>query len=120
MALFSGPTFRARLAGVFGLSCYQLMPDNFTKMLAETGTETTIQSRPPVFMGHGEADPLVRFEWGLRTAEGLRERGFDVEWHAYPGLQHGADPAEIDALEAWVLGRLEATKGDVPVEGGGL
>ena len=107
MAVFSGPTFRERLAGVFGLSCYQLLPNKFDSLMAETGTEATIKNRPPIFMGHGEADPLVKAEWGKQTADGLKGKGFDVEFHTYPGLQHGADPKEIDALEAWVLKRLE-------------
>ena len=107
VSLFSGPTFRERLAGVFGLSSYQLVPEKFDTLMAETGTEGKIRQKPPIFMGHGEADPLVKFEWGKKTAEGLKERGFDVEFHSYPGLPHSADPKEIDALEEWVTKRLE-------------
>lgn len=106
MSIFAGPTFRERLAGVFGLSCYMLMPDKFQTLVAETGTEAKIKSKPPIFMGHGEADPLVKFEWGKQTADGLKDNGFDVEWHQYPGLEHGAHPSEIDALESWVEKRL--------------
>ena len=110
MAIFSGPTFRERLAGVFGLSCYQLLPAKFDTLVAETGTEGTIRSKPPMFMGHGEADPLVKVEWGKQTADGLKAKDFDVEWHTYPGLPHSADPAEIDALESWIGKRFDETK----------
>lgn len=106
MSIFAGPTFRERLAGVFGLSCYQLMPKQFDTLIAETGTEDKIRSKPPIFMGHGEEDPLIKFDWGNATAEGLKEKGFDVEFHSYAGVQHGVHPSEIDHLEAWVEKRL--------------
>lgn len=110
MSVFAGPTFREKLAGVFGLSCYQLLPDKFDSLMAEGNTEGKIQSRPNIFMGHGDSDPLVKPEWGRMTAEGLKKKGFEVEFHEYPNLQHGADPKEIDDLEAWVTKRLEDTK----------
>lgn len=111
MSLFSGLTYtKGLLGGVFGLSCYQLLPTKFDELAAETGTQVAIQQKPAVFMGHGTADPLVKCDWGQKTAEGLKERGFDVEWHTYKGLQHSADPAEIDDLERWVSKRLEETK----------
>lgn len=103
MSLFSGLTFTERLAGVFGLSCYQLMPGKFAELSKETGNH-----KPPVFMGHGTADPTVKFEWGKMTAEGLKKAGFDVDWNEYPGLPHSADPREIDALEKWVIQKLQA------------
>ena len=110
MAIFSGPTFRERLAGVFGLSCYQLLPEKFDSLMAETGTEDKIRSKPNIFMGHGMDDPLVKVDWGEKTAEGLKEKGFEVEWHTYPNTPHAVDPKEIDALEAWVTKRLDDTK----------
>lgn len=106
ISLFAGPTFRERLAGVFGLSCYQLLPDKFDTLLTETGAADQIKSHPPIFMGHGEADPLVKMEWGRATSEALKQKGFEVEFHSYPGLPHSADPKEIDELEAWVEKRL--------------
>lgn len=110
MSVFAGPTFRERLAGVFGLSCYQLAPTKFDELVAETGTGAKIQSKPPIFMGHGQSDPLVKPEWGKETAERLKSKGFDVEFHTYPGLVHSADPEEIDQLESWISKRLDETK----------
>lgn len=101
MSLFSGLTFTEKLAGVFGLSCYQLIDRRFDELRAGSGDH-----KPPVFMGHGTEDPLVKFDWGKRTYEGLKQKGFDVVFNAYPGLDHGADPREIDELEKWVEARL--------------
>lgn len=109
VALFSGLTFEERLGGVFGLSCYQLMEGKFVELRRETG-----EQMPRVFMGHGREDPLVRCEWGRRTAEGLKQRGIEVDWNEYEGLVHSAAPEEIDHLEAWVEKRLGEEE-----EGGG-
>lgn len=101
VSLFSGLTFTERLGGVFGLSCYQLLDSKFNSLRAETGDH-----KPPVFMGHGQADPLVRCDWGRETSERLKKNGFEVDWNEYPGLPHSAAPEEIDQLEAWVGKRL--------------
>ena len=106
MSLFSGLTFTDRLAGVFGLSCYQVMAQKFKQLHEETGSH-----KPLVFMGHGEEDPLVRFEWGKMAMEALRSAGFDVNWNTYPDLPHSAAPEEIDALEKWVEARLADGRG---------
>ena len=114
MSVFAGPTFREKLAGVFGLSCYQLLAEKFDSLMAEGGVEQKIRQKPKLFMGHGLEDPLVKIEWGRTTKERLAEKGFEVEWHEYAGLQHAADPKEIDDLEAWVSKRLEETKASIP------
>lgn len=37
-----------------------------------------------IFMGHGDKDPVVRYEWGTRTAEVLKEWGWKVDFRTYP------------------------------------
>ena len=106
-SVFSGPTFRAALGGVFGLSAYPILQQKFESLWAEAG-----KHRPPMFLAHGEADPLIRFDWGKKNADLMKERGFEVEWHSYPGLPHSAAPEEIDALETWVTKRLDETKAE--------
>ena len=69
MSLFTGVTTPHKMAGVFGLSSYLLM-GNKIKELAEEAK--SINKDTPFFMGHGDADPLVRYEWGVKTAEALR------------------------------------------------
>lgn len=101
MSLFSGLTFPEKLAGVFGLSCYQLMPAKFESLHAETGGH-----KPLVFMGHGTADPTVKYDWGKLTAELLRKQGFNINWNEYPRMGHSVVPEEIDELEKWVQARL--------------
>lgn len=104
VSIFSGLTFEEKLGGVFGLSCYQLLDKKFDSLREETGHQ-----RPNVFMGHGQEDPLVKCDWGRQTAKGLKEKGFEVEFHEYPGLPHSAAPEELDDLEEWVAKRLADT-----------
>ena len=59
-------------------------------------------------MGHGDADPLVKHELGLRTAEALKELGWAVNFNTYKGLAHSADPKEMNDLEAYIEERLPA------------
>lgn len=105
MSLFSGLTYPThRLAGVFGLSCYQLAPTRFDALRAEEKGDANRDV--PVWMGHGDRDPTVKVEWGRLTAKGLKERGWNVTYREYPGLTHSASLEEIDELEKWVTARL--------------
>ena len=57
-------------------------------------------------MGHGNKDPMVKYEWGLDTSKVLREMGWVVDFRTYEGLAHSADPTEIDELEQYLDERL--------------
>ena len=37
----------------------------------------------PIFMGHGESDPLVKFIWGKQTSEEIKNLGYDVTFKGY-------------------------------------
>jgi len=95
MSIFTGMTSQEKLGGVFGLSCYLLMANKVKDMIPkETPNKDT-----PFFMGHGDSDPLVKYAWGQRTAEKLREYGYKVDFKSYRGLVHSAAPEEIDDVE---------------------
>lgn len=64
-------------------------------------------------MGHGDSDPLVRPDWGRLSAEALKTRGYPVELKMYPGLEHSADPEEIDDVEKF-LNETIPPEGDKP------
>lgn len=57
-------------------------------------------------MGHGDVDPLVRYDWGQQTAKVLEGMGWKVDFNTYKGLAHSADPKEIDDLEAFLHASL--------------
>lgn len=80
MALFSGMTYPQKIGGVFGLSCYLLLQGKARDMVPESNPN----KETPFFMGHGDFDDVVRYEWGSRTAEKLREWGYSVDFKTYP------------------------------------
>lgn len=102
MSLLSGTTCPSKLGGIFGLSCYLLLQGKL-RDLVPSGSPN---KETPIFMGHGEADPLVRLPWGKATADKLREWGWQVDFRSYPGLPHSAAPQEIDDLEGWLRARI--------------
>ena len=57
-------------------------------------------------MGHGDADPVVKYQWGQRTAQQLKDWGWNVDFRTYRGLPHSAHPDEIDHLEAYLKQRI--------------
>lgn len=118
MSLFTGLTTPHKLAGIFGLSCY-LVLGNKIKSLAEEKGNANKDSK--WFMGHGDADPLVKYDWGVKTAEVLRkDLGVaDLEFKTYHGLPHAADPLEIDHVEAFIRKCLSPGSGGGAAAAGG-
>ena len=102
MSLMAGITCPTKLGGIFGLSCYLLMQSKIKELLpAENPNQRT-----PIFMGHGDADPLVKIQWGQASAEKLRGWGWDVDFRSYKGIPHTAAPQEIDDLEKYLKERI--------------
>ena len=105
ISIFSAITSPFKLGGIVGLSSYLLLHDKIKDYVtAEAANKET-----PIFMGHGDADPLVQYQWGLQTAQELKNLGFNVNLRTYKGLAHSADPKEIDDLERYIDERLPAT-----------
>ncbi|WPG97712.1 Hypothetical protein R9X50_00049300 [Acrodontium crateriforme] len=102
MSLLAGVTAPQKLGGIFGLSCYLLLQGKLQSMVpADSPNKAT-----PIFMGHGDADQVVRYVWGQQTANKLKEWGWDVTFKSYRGLPHSAAPEEIDDLEAFLNSRI--------------
>ncbi|RMY88149.1 hypothetical protein D0864_06702 [Hortaea werneckii] len=113
MSLLAGITCPTKLGGIFGLSSYLLLRDKVQSLVpAESPNKDT-----GIFMGHGDSDPIVRYEWGQQTAAKLREWGWKVDFRTYPGLVHSAAPQEIDDLEKYLMERIPEV-GDKPLAGG--
>lgn len=129
MSVFSGITAPTKLGGIFGLSCYLLL---YTKMKDFVPADSPNKDTP-IFMGHGDSDPLVKPQWGMLTASILKESGWKVDLKMYRqvkhrfqmnyktevanlrirGLAHSADPEEIDDVEKYLNERIPPV-GDKP------
>lgn len=107
MSLMAGITCPTKLGGIFGLSCYMFLQGKVKEMVPKD----TPNQETPIFMGHGEADPLVKVQWGRDTAQKLKDWGYDVDLKTYPGLPHSAAPQEIDDLEEYLKKRIPDVEG---------
>jgi len=92
----------SKLGGIFGLSCYLLLQNKVKDMVpADSPNQQT-----PIFMGHGDADPVVKYQWGQMTANKLKGWGWNVDFRTYKNLPHSAAPQEIDDLEQYLKARI--------------
>lgn len=70
---------------------------------------TQINKDTPIFLAHGELDPVVKYAWGEASKKLLSENlRYEVEWRTYPNLEHSADPQEIADMEEWLQKRIPA------------
>ncbi|KAL0937474.1 acyl-protein thioesterase 1 [Colletotrichum truncatum] len=106
MAIFSGLTGKHKIGGIVGLSCWLLLSNKFASIVPEDKPNQDT----PVWLGHGDADPLVRPELGALSAEALKALGYKVTRTLYPGMGHSACLEELDEVEAFLLERLPATQ----------
>ena len=90
------------LAGLIALSTY--LPMTPAQAQATLKPEAASQ---PVFMAHGQFDPVVPYVGGDMSANALRALGFEVEWHRYP-MQHAVCAEEIRDLGDWMGARFAA------------
>ncbi|MBN8262512.1 MAG: carboxylesterase [Xanthomonadales bacterium] len=94
---------RARpLAGLVALSTY--LPMGAERAQAACVPEATAQ---PVFMAHGQFDPVVPQRGGEAAGQILRTLGFSVDWRVYP-MQHAVCAEEVRDLGDWMTARFAA------------
>ncbi|KAK5953701.1 hypothetical protein OHC33_004970 [Knufia fluminis] len=106
VSLFTGLTIKQKLAGIFGLSCYLVLHDKVPDFVKEANK---INQETPFFIGHGDADQVVQYPWGVETARIIeKDLGHKVEFKTYPGLPHSAAMEEVDDLEKWITKCLDA------------
>ncbi len=95
VALYTGLRHAERLAGIMALSAYLIAPD------ALAAEATAANRSVPIFMAHGTADPVVRFQWGEASKRLLEAAGYNVEWHDYR-MEHSLCFEEVEAIGAWL------------------
>jgi phospholipase/carboxylesterase len=95
MALFCGTRYPERLAGIIGLSCYQVLATQFDAERLPANQNT------PIFLGHGTQDPVVIPALGEAASRELQAAGYEVEWHAY-SMPHSVCPQEVIDIAAWL------------------
>src|SRR5437762_8282775 len=99
IALHTAIRHQERLAGVIALSTYLVLADRLADEAAAANRGL------PIFMAHGTADPVVRFEWGDASHRALVANGYRVDWHAYR-MEHSVCMEENEAIRAWLVRTL--------------
>lgn len=95
MAVYAGTRHPQRLAGIAALSCYLLGAAGFAAERSPANQHT------PLFVAHGEQDPVVACALGEHLCSTLQSSGYAVEWHRYP-MAHSVCAAEVQDIAAWL------------------
>jgi phospholipase/carboxylesterase len=100
VALHVGLRYPEKLGGIMGLSTYLPL---HTRVTAE---RNPANEATPIFMAHGNHDPVIDFSFGVKSRDLLSVLGYAVEWHEYP-IPHAVCPQEIADIRQWLLARLD-------------
>lgn len=96
MTLMTGLRAPQRLAGLAGLSGYLPIAETTAAERGEANRDT------PIFLAHGEDDPMVTIDRAIASRDELLRLGYAVEWHSYP-MEHTVSTQEVDDLNVWLL-----------------
>ena len=88
MALQVGLRFPKKLAGIMALSGYLPLA---TSLPIE---KHTANQNIPIFMAHGEYDPVVALDRAQASCALLEKLGYSVDWNEYP-MEHSVNHAEL-------------------------
>ncbi len=95
VALHTGLRYPKTLGGILALSTY--LPLSYTVEHEIHAANRKI----PIFMAHGEFDPVLPFGYAEKSRTLLEQLGYNIEWHSYP-MQHNIAPEEIIDISQWL------------------
>ena len=102
MALQAGLRQSNPLAGIIALSCYLPLAESLAAEASSANAAT------PVFMAHGNYDPVVPITLALQSKEKLLAGGYSLEWHEYP-MAHTVCGQEIADIGGWLRRVMSAS-----------
>lgn len=99
VVLYTGLRYRETLGGILALSSYLPLAKTLTAEADASNRET------PIFMAHGQFDPVIPYDFGRASAERLLQENYLLEWHGY-AMPHSVCQEEIGDIERWLRLRL--------------
>jgi phospholipase/carboxylesterase len=99
IVLHTGLRYPEQLGGIMALSTYLPLADTVADEKHAANGEL------PIFMAHGEQDPIIPLALAETSRETLKQLGHPLEWHQYP-MQHSVCMEEIGAIAGWLRERL--------------
>jgi phospholipase/carboxylesterase len=95
IALQTGLRYPDRLAGIMALSTYVPIAGSLA------GEAQAANRDVPIFMAHGELDPVLPIRRASESRTLLEDLGYQVEWHEYR-MPHAVCAEEIAHISAWL------------------
>ncbi len=95
IALHMGLRYPNPLAGILALSTYLPLPEAVAAQCHASNAAV------PIFLAHGQYDPVIPFQAGENSRAQLESLGYSVEWHSYP-MPHAVCPDEIMDIAVWL------------------
>lgn len=111
IALAAGLRRKTALGGLIALSAYLPLDQQALSSLAEQVPAEAVDQ--PVFMAHGQHDPVVPYVGGASSAAVLGTLRFVVDWHEYP-MAHQVCAEEISDLADWMGERFTRAETATP------
>lgn len=96
LAIYTGYHLFQNIAAVFACSSFL----NNDAMLLEELKCTNVKL-PKLLYFHGTADELVRYEWGRKTFERLKQLGVHGEFRSIENMYHELQKQQCLDLEKW-------------------
>lgn len=100
MTLQTGLRYPEKLAGMMVLSAYLPLANIALQEARSANRET------PIFMAHGEHDPIVSIDLAIASRQHLRVGHYAVEWHQYP-MAHSICDQELADISKWLAKILQ-------------
>lgn len=99
MTLLTGVRYSEKLAGLIGLSGYLPLYQRTAEEASEANKDT------PIFLVHGDFDPVIPIAIANTSHQKLRELGYQVQWHQYP-MAHQVCAEEVADLNAFIIANM--------------
>uniref|UniRef100_A0A8R1I017 palmitoyl-protein hydrolase n=1 Tax=Caenorhabditis japonica TaxID=281687 RepID=A0A8R1I017_CAEJA len=99
LAIYAGLTYPQKLGGIVGLSSFFLQRNKFPgNWTANNGT--------PIFLGHGNMDPLVPLPIGQMSEQFIKKFNPNVQFHVYSGMGHSSCPQEMQEVKTFLTNSI--------------
>lgn len=95
IALHTGLRHPEPLGGILALSTYLPLVPEFEQ------ERDPVNQTVPLFMAHGEQDPIIPLWLAEDSRYFLEQAGYSVDWHTY-SMQHQVSLDEVSDIAAWL------------------
>jgi len=103
VALHTLMTYDKKLAGFIGLSTFLPCHKKFPGINNGENKDTKI------FLGHGNADPVVNYKFGQMTHAKMSSYYKDISFNTYSGMAHSSSPKEMKDVQDFLSAVLSKT-----------